>query len=693
MANGSTRTLVRVGMTTLALTLAACGGGGGSSDGTEAPAPATAALSQAANCEDLLGAIRADAREKIRVQAEELRARGWTYGNGQPIPTAAAFPTPAATAAPGDLPPDFSDTNTQVPGVDEADIVETDGTRLYLAHHGSTGDELLLVRAVPPEATAIEERIAIEGFTLGMFVADGRALVASSVYDDGTLGGDSRCELIGLPFPTAGFDSAIGGWRPPDAICQATFTKLTLLDVSASPARIVREIYVEGHYLAARRHENRARLLVQRSWGAPVGVGDPWERIWSPRPPADVAELRARVDAWETEALATIESSTLADWLPTMRERVGGTLVDGPLACDRTHLPPPGHARHGVTVLVGLDLVRHDAAPEVTTLLGSGDQVYANEDTLVLAYPEWHAVPFGEAATRTALHVFGLPPDSLTTVYRGSGFVPGSVLSQFAIDARGDVLRVATSYARLDGRTVSRVATMRLADNELVALGATPDLAPGEQLRGARFLGDTAYLVTFEQIDPLFVVDLADPVNPRVLGEVDLPGFSTYLHPLDATHLLTLGRAGDAEGRLRGLALRIFDVGDTAAPRLTAEYELATHQGSPAEYDHLAFTYDARLGLLALPTNDEGLDNTAHLHVFAIDAEAGIALRGSVSRGGGSLDPCPPPFMDMICGHPGLEAMQRGVFVDDAVYSVGRTQLQVHALSDLSTPLATIELR
>lgn len=644
-------------------------------------------MSQATDCNDLLASIRADAREKVRVQADELRERGWWYsGGGIPSPAATAapaMPTPAAAPSP---PRDATDTNTQVPGVDEADVVEIDAGRLYVLRHPSAGDEVVVLRTTPPEATAIEERIPIEGFTLGMFVTGGRALIASTVDDDGALGGDSRCDLIGPPFPSASIDPHFGG------TCHATFTKLTLLDVSTSPARVVREIYVEGTYVAARRHESRARLLVQRDWGAPPPVGDPWKHIEQLGPPVDRDELRARVDAWEAAALTAIEASTVGDWIPAVRERVDGALIDQPLACERTHLSAPAHARHGASVIVGLDISRDDGVLEDTTLLGGGSHVYANEDTLVLAYPDWQAEPLGEALSRTALHVFALPPDSLSSVYRGSGFVPGSVLSQFAIDVRGDVIRVATNYARVDGRSVSRVTTARLDGTELVTIGATPDLAPGEQLRGARFLGDTAYLVTFEQIDPLFVVDLGDPANPRVLGEVEMPGFSTYLHPLDTTHLLTLGRAGDAEGRLRGLALRIFDVGDPSAPRLTAEHELTQHQYSPAEYDHLAFTYDVRLGLLALPTNDWGLDNTASLHLFDIDTESGITPLGSVSRGGALWSPCLPPLMDSVCAHPGRESMERGFFIADALYSLGSTELQVHRIDDLATPLATVRL-
>ena len=672
MTKLSTRSLVRVGITTLALTLAACGGGGGS-DGTDAPAPATAALSQAASCDDLLESIRADAREKIRVQANELRERGWSYmGGGVPSPQATATPGAQPTPAAGSGPPrDATDTNTQVPGVDEADVVEIDDGRLYLLRHG----ELLVLPTTPPESMTVSERITIEGGALGMFVADGRALVVSSVVDPGDLGGDRRCDAIGLPFP--------GDFTPP---CGAIFTKMTLLDLTAMPARIVREVYVEGGYVGARRHGTRARLIVQRSWGAPPGVGDPWEALWFPAPADTEDEFVRRVTAWERAAIAAIDASAKDQWLPTVRERVAGTLVERPLDCTDTWVAPPAHAQHGTTLIVGLDLGADDAPLDDTTLVGLGTQLYANEDTLVLAYPDWQAAPLGESTTRTALHVFAVAADG-DAAYRGSGFVPGDVLSQFSMDVHEDVIRVATRYNRaLDFLSVTRVHTARIEQGALTILGATGDIAPGEQLQSARFLGNRAYLVTFLQIDPLFVIDLADPTAPTILGEVEIPGFSQYLHPLDANHLLTIGQSAD-----RGPALKIFDVSDASAPRLLHGYDLPSSVSSPAQWNHLAFTYDARLRLLALPVTAYALPPPpAELQLLDIDPANGITLHGTVRHGTPMPEPCPAPYDSHFCAT--TEFMERGVFVGDVVYSISDREVRAQRIDAPATPLATVQL-
>jgi len=305
----------------------------------------------------------------------------------------------------------------------------------------------------------------------------------------------------------------------------------------------------------------------------------------------------------------------------------------------------------------------------------------------VLAQPEWQPEPLGDADTRTALHVFALSDDAAGVTYRGSGFVPGSVLSQFSMDVRGDVVRVATSFRHATrDTTVTRVTTATVRDGALVTLGASDDLAPGEQLQAARFVGDRAYLVTFVRVDPLFVVDLADPTRPRVLGELELPGFSEYVHPLDDDHLLTIGRGAREAGM--PVALRLFDVADPTAPRLAAGYDLPIDAYTPAESDHLAFTFDARSGLLALPVTVYDGTTRATLDLFHVDATAGITLAGVVDHGPPRVVPCFPPYDYGECTV--VETMERGVFIGDAVYSIGSVMLQVHARDDLDTPLALV---
>ena len=718
------RSALRITVVVLASSLLTVGcGGGGGSGGADGPAPRSdsATLAQVADCDQLADFLRRDARDKITVQADQLRTQGWTWAADHPAPvsTTAAMPTPQATAAPGTGANGdghhFTDTNTQVPGIDEPDVVETDGRRLYVL--GT--DALLVLDATPPAATALRASIAVEGFPLGMFVAGNRALVLSSVFDTGELGGADACRSIGLPFPLPSFPGGVLpmsdiGIPTEPAQCPAPFVKVTLLDLTGTPPRTVREIYVEGSQVGARRQDGLVRVVAQRSWGLPGTVPDPWRAIWLPTPPADAAELVSRVDAWESAALAAVDASPLDAWLPAMRERRNGALVDLPIACDHAHVPSGTNAPEGANLVLGFDMSVDDSPVENTLLLGGAAQLYANGTTFVLAGNDWQAVSTDDSLDRTVLHVFDLPAGSLAPVYRGSGTVPGSLPSELGLDGNADALRVATTVTKPGGHpflTVNRITTVRLADDgTLATVGTTPDIAPGERIFGVRFLGDRAYVVTFRQVDPLFVVDVADPAHPAVLGQVDLPGFSQYLPPLGDRHLLTVGQTAD----FTRPAVRIFDVGDPAHPALTSEFDLPTGF-TTATGNHLAFVYDDTLGILALPfsrfSEPQSLrprGGGASLFLLDVDADHGVTLRGEIrddpamrpclsGEGPQCVEPCAPPFDWEGCLVPCGDCfdsvqMERGVFIDDTVYAISTAHVQAFDVGDLATPLATVPL-
>jgi hypothetical protein len=152
---------------------------------------------------------------------------------------------------------------------------------------------------------------------------------------------------------------------------------------------------------------------------------------------------------------------------------------------------------------------------------------------------------------------------------------------------------------------------MATRGNRLRPIGAIEDLAVGERIYSARMMGDKGYMVTFRQTDPLYTFDLSDPERPRVVGELKINGFSSYIHPLDDDHLLTIGQDADDDGRVLGAHLQIFDVSNPAKPRRTAHRRLADKDGwsySAAQWDHHAFTYDPESGVLGIPMSSWSSD-------------------------------------------------------------------------------------
>lgn len=275
----------------------------------------------------------------------------------------------------------------------------------------------------------------------------------------------------------------------------------------------------------------------------------------------------------------------------------------------------------------------------------------------------------------THLHKFDIGANPDTALYVASGTVAGNIKDQFSLDERAGAVRVTTTeqrgYAVAKGttlppnanlpRTANHVFALEEKGGALVTVGDVGDLAPGESIMSTRFVGDAAYVVTFLQKDPLFVIDMKNPRALSVLGQLTIPGFSSYMHPIDDTHLLTIGRDG-------GLALQIFDVTNPAAPTQSHKFVYTNDYGySEAESNHKAFTYFADKKLLAFPFTGYGPTSMkSTLELFKIDAAAGIQRVGAVDHTsffGNTVN-------RGYCGGYYEPSVRRGIFLDNVVYSV-----------------------
>ncbi|HEU4411227.1 MAG TPA: beta-propeller domain-containing protein [Polyangiaceae bacterium] len=291
----------------------------------------------------------------------------------------------------------------------------------------------------------------------------------------------------------------------------------------------------------------------------------------------------------------------------------------------------------------------------------------------------------------THLHKFDLRVDPTSPLYVASGTVDGGVLNQFSLDERDGFLRVATNESRTTGQdfwTTARynhLFVVAESNGELGVVGEVGDLAKDESIMSVRFVGAKGYVVTFLQKDPLFVFDLSDPFAPKLLGQLDIPGFSQYMHPIDDAHLLTIGQDGDQFGSNGRLALQIFDVSDPLQPRQAHKFTFSGDQYgySQAQGDHKAFTYFDKEKLLAFPyssnsfTPDGYFKPTSTLEIFRVDTATGFSRVGAVDHS--PLFPPQPP-----CGpvwYYGPE-VRRGLFInrDDKsyVYSISYAGMMVH---------------
>jgi len=268
------------------------------------------------------------------------------------------------------------------------------------------------------------------------------------------------------------------------------------------------------------------------------------------------------------------------------------------------------------------------------------------------------------------------------------------------MDEWAGYLRIATTRGKVpDPNVSSSVSILAEGDNgNLVRVGAVDKIAPGEDIRAVRFDDDRGYVVTFKKTDPLFVLDLFQPAKPKILGELEIPGFSTYIHRIDADHLLSIGFDANDHGSFAyfdGVILQMFDVKNPTEPRLMHKEKIGTRgSSSQAATDHLAFNYFADQGLLAVPMTvcdggGDGQNGTvvsfSGLLVYDVDLERGFTKLDGVDHGGHGAS-CSTWWSQAN------SEVKRSIFLDDLVWSIAPNRAKVQKLSSLGTDLFDLAL-
>jgi hypothetical protein len=327
------------------------------------------------------------------------------------------------------------------------------------------------------------------------------------------------------------------------------------------------------------------------------------------------ADVRAAQKANRDE----IRSSRLANWVP--RYRVGSP-GSGDASEPRPLVPctevdrPRVFSGLGMLSVLTIDLARGVEPVDTDAVLGAGEMIYSSATGLYVATQRWLDPVILEASEKlptvsTAIHKFDVTSPEATD-YRASGAVPGYLLNQWSLSEHDGLLRVVSTDAPSwwggpETESASTVTVLAEQRGRLVTVGKVGGLGRGERVYAVRFIGELGFVVTFRQIDPLHVVDLSNPERPRVRGELEIPGYSAYLHPIGDGLLLGVGQDATAEGRPIGTQISVFDVSDPADPRRL--HHLGLGQGfTEAEWDHHAFLYHPPSGLTVLPFETSSVD-------------------------------------------------------------------------------------
>ena len=483
-----------------------------------------------------------------------------------------AFVEDASTSPSDDGEVSETGTNVQERGVDESDIIKTDGTYVYILR----SQALLIAEISEDGPLVVVGRMVFreQGHRQELLIDNGTAIVVRQLNG---VGSTNEIDDEDLPEPT----DRQNHFREQSEILE--------IDISnaASPS-LVAELNLDGRFLSARLVGDGLRVAMQHSSAVP----------WISAP-----------------------AFRLGQWFPLFgfQNHIEGTFRHG-YAVDCTQafapeerLPTRWGELPSIGYMLSFDLTAGISDWGGVAVLGmaTNPTVYASKDSLYLASPHngWRD---------TAIHRFDIS-NPLAPTYFGGAIVTGELLSQWSLSEHEGYLRVATTdWNRWP--TVSSVTVLEAVKAEsggdgtnaptglLQQVGHVSGLGATESIFAVRFAGDVGYVVTFRQVDPLYVLDLSDPADPRQVGELKIPGFSRYLHPLSGGLLLGVGRDADPQtGRERGLQATLFDVSDPAEPTQIAVLPLGDDAFSPVEFDHRAFRYQAGVAWIPVGPDDYSL--------------------------------------------------------------------------------------
>ncbi len=532
----------------------------------------------------------------------------------------------------GGISADYSTTNIQVEGVDEADIIKTDGEYIYLVSE----NKVIIVKAYPPEEALVLSEIELDERPQGIFINGDKLVVLHQNWG----------ELVVRYEPEGGSPT----------MPEVPQTSIKVYDVSDRENPVLkREVSVDGQYFGSRMIGDYIYAVINE----PVYGRDDEVRLPEICFDDGIKEIPA------TE----IYYSDISDY------------------------------SYAFTTIVAINTQRDDQEPAYETiLLGATSNMYVSLNNIYITFSEWGAA--ASASEKTAIHRIHIEDGEIQ--YDGSGEVPGRVLNQFSMNEYQGYFRIATTINNIvrSWEEATSQNNLYVLDVNLDVVARLEGLAPGEQIYSARFMGDRCYLVTFKKVDPLFVIDLKDPYNPEVLGQLKITGYSDYLHPYGENHVLGIGKEAVAaeEGDFawyQGVKISLFDVSDVAKPKEIAKYEIGDRgTDSPVLSDHKALLFDESKNLLVIPVLVAEIDEEKYpygvppyeygdyvwqgAYVFDISLDEGLELRGRITHQEDDTELRKSGYY-FFSDH----SVKRSLYIGDVLYTVSDAKIKMNSLENL----------
>lgn len=600
-------------------------------------------------------------------------------------------PTAAGKAA------DYSTTNIQVANVDEPDIVKTDGKYIYTINQ----DKVTIVDAYPAETASIVSTVNVSDWISEIFINNDKLVVFGGGWGGSMLYGaavKTTESIAGYPYYTSN-------------------SFIYVYDVSdhANPV-LVRNITLDGNYYDARMIGDYVYAIATQ----PVQVLDsgpvlPTLRIGSEEKTVNAEEIMY-FDTYDTSFSYNYVISLNTqndDEEPNEKVFLLGYAQSMFVSTENIYVVYTKYLSYTEynrriieAVIPQLPFPLRTQVEQVWNSQNSSYDKMSEIGRLIQNYaqslgPEQGAAFMKDIEDRAREVMVELEKESEKTVinkiaisgpsieYKMSGEVPGRVLNQFSMDEHNGNFRIATTTGQSwENTSLNHIYVL---DSSLDIRGSAENLARGEQIYSVRFMGDRAYMVTFHRTDPLFVIDMSNPLSPVVLGELKMPGFSDYLHPYDEGHLIGVGQQTDESGRATGqVKLSLFDVSDVSNPSELSTYLIGDSGDwsySEALHDHKAFLFSESKNLLVIPVSVNNWEANKYeqgAYVFDLTLENGFSLRGTVSHEITNAS-SEYQYYDYSA------AIRRALYMDSTLYTISDKTIKANSLVDLSE-IATVRL-
>jgi len=541
----------------------------------------------------------------------------------------------------------FSGTTLQEVGVDEADVVKTDGDYVYVIDYGNNGDSVLRIVSIDPAGPmSVVSETALDGYGNQIYLYGDKVIAVTST-GGGYIAVPFMLEPIAVDVAVgevAGAAGSVGtadsepaqtvpgdgvdGVAPDVDVAPYQFerpkTIVTVVDVTdrAAPT-ILSKTAFDGSSSSSRLVDGVLHLIVSN-----------YQSYYY-----DVFPMlgEADVNVAENDTAAVLPKYTRLD--------ADGTESGGNVVTWENMYRPEDPDGFGVVTVISVDIDDNASFTSVGVAAQPG-LVYSSTAALYLTdtdYTYWNDL-------RETTDIYKFTYEGRGAVASATGTVPGRVLNQYSMGEYQGNLRVASTVSAQWGimgqvtQSNNNVYVLTENADSLDVIGSVTGIAPGERIQSARFVGTRGFVVTFREMDPLFTLDMGDPTNPKIIGELEVPGFSTFIVPMDDNHLLTVGRyisVGDV-WRPSSVQLSIYDITDFSQPRVDSNVILGDGTGAWSEAldNPKAFTYFAESGLVALPLSI--YEDYLFLNDIAVGVD-GTTSGGGATDTGGATDAVPPP--------------------------------------------------